>query len=105
MEVMRGVVYPLVRLSRATTAGVLVHQSLASTELALLAVVACDFASIVADARPFLRTWAQFWLAGLFLPWFYESYWEQFASHPNFRLYYFELSVFAMLALVVVFRG
>lgn len=94
-------IYPLVRLSRATTTAVCVHQTFGSNELAALAFCLCDLSSIVADARPLLTTWSQFWIAALFLPWMYEAYWAQFAAHPRFDRYKYELAGFVLLACLV----
>lgn len=95
-------IYPLVRLSRATTTAACVHQSFGSGELAAFAFCLCDLFSIAADARPLLTTWSQFWMAALFLPWMYEAYWAQFVAHPSFGRYKYELAGFALLLACLV---
>ena len=97
---MLGVVYPLVRLGRAAVVGSTVQATTHSAPLATVAAVATDLTSIVLDARPFLRGGLALLVAALFLPWWYESYWNAFSHGARGRPYAVELA-----ALVVVLVG
>lgn len=95
----RVLLYASVRASRALLPAQLAYEHTHSVAWGVLAGVATDCASVACDARPFLPTWSDFWLAAICLPWFLGSYWCQFVSHPRFARYGAEL--FALTATVM----
>lgn len=97
-------VYVSVRASRAILVAQAVHEHTDSIAAGAAALVVTDCASIVSDARPFLPTWSEFWLAALFLPWFIDSYWRQFVAHPRFLRYDGELLALGVALLACAHR-
>lgn len=85
------VLYPLVRLARAGIVAQTTAHVTHSTATAVTLGVFTDAISIVADSRPFFSNASQFWLAAVFLPWFFESYWQSFVSVSRVESYELEL--------------
>ena len=85
------VLYPLARTGRGLFVGEIVYQCSDSLPCAACAWFCTDVVSIVLDARPFFQTYSQFLMAALFLPWFFDSYWEQFVAQANKHLYIIEV--------------
>ena len=88
---MINLLYPSVRIGRMITVALPVYKYTGSYELCITSCILCDSTSILADSRQFFDNWNQFFLAALFLPWFYKSYWEQFINVFSIKDYAFEL--------------
>ena len=92
--------YPLARIGRGALVGQAVHACTDSVPLALCAFLGTDAVSILLDARPFFKTWSQFWLAAACLPWFFDTYWSFFVARADPKLYGLEvLLVYSLLFL------
>ena len=85
------VLYPLARMGRGLFIGEVVYRYSDSLPCAGYALICTDVVSIVLDARPFFQTCSQFFMAAFFLPWFFDSYWEQFVAQANKPLYTIEV--------------
>ena len=90
---MRLVAYPLARLGRVAVVSRAAYQTTGSVELSVVAGVCTDITSIAVESRPFFATWAQLWIACIFLPWFFESYWDLFVDRNRRKWYGLEVTL------------
>lgn len=88
---MLNILYPSVRMGRMISVALPIYEYTGSQELSIASCVLCDLTSIIADSTPFFKNWNQFFLAALFFPWFYKSYWQQFKSVHTVNEYIVEI--------------
>lgn len=91
--------YPCARLGRVAVVTNAVYQYTGSVELSAVAGVSTDVCSVAIEARPFLPTWPQFWLACVFLPWLYASYWDMFVDQNRSKPYGLEAALLLAILL------
>lgn len=101
---MLKLLYPVVRTSRILVTTHAIHHFTDSADIIFITAVITDIVSITIDSRPFFKTWNQFIIAAIFLPWYYENYWNLFEKHSNLNSYLFEFS-FTVLYLFLVGEG
>ena len=98
---MLSVLYPATRIGRVLITTHTIHHFTNSIESIVIAALCTDIVSIVADSRPFFNSWHQFILAALFLPWYFDSYWELFKEISDIDSYIIEFCCIIFVSLLL----